>query len=362
MADHYSLTALDSEVHASSMYSKDRDRCSSPLSQASTAPSTPDSRFSTLTPSLPGSKIPGEGMMFMLPESGSERDDFGPDLTSAVARRSRHVRRARTARALRGLRPCHHRVATLLFVDVDGVLNVGLSDGNSNPLAINRDNLRMLERLQKVEGEETADVQMLSFLGVQRAEGESLTFAELCKDSGDFVDAFVERFVKLLQAIGPSATVVLTSTWRLPKHAEKLCSLEAAISKKLCKAFKFEVRTPTNEHESPEGRLRAIAAFLGGYLTEKKLKAITHLRALVLEDFHVNPLGSWSCDGRLMSCTEDVETYLRNRIPENIVSATKLLHTYSEWQTLGGKQIRVASGLTQTHFEDGMEFLQALPQ
>lgn len=72
MADHYSLTALDSEVHASSMYSKDRDRCSSPLSQASTAPSTPDSRFSTLTPSLPGSKIPGEGMMFMLPESGSD--------------------------------------------------------------------------------------------------------------------------------------------------------------------------------------------------------------------------------------------------------------------------------------------------
>lgn len=301
-------------------------------------------------------------MMFMLPESGSERDDFGPDLTAAVARRPRHVRRTRTARALRGLRPCVPHVATLLFVDVDGVLNVGLSDGNSNPLAINQDNLRMLERLQKVEGKETADAQMLSFLCAQKAEGESLTFAELCRDSGDFVDTFVERFVKLLQAIGPSATVVLTSTWRLPKHAAKLSSLEDSISKKLRKAFKFEIRTPTNEHETPEGRLRAIATFLGGYLTEKKLKTITHLRALVLEDFHVNPLGSWSCDGQLMTCTEDVETFLRNQIPENIASAAKLLHTYSEWQTLGGKQIRVASGLTQTHFEDGMDFLQALPQ
>lgn len=359
MVDCHQETIVDSDTLAGSMDAK--VFCSSPLSQVSTAPPTPDSRFSINTPPCHYSSAPGDtpcSSMFMLPEL----DDFAADLSAAVARRPRHERRSRAARALRALRPCLPRVMTLVFVDIDGVLNVGVSDGKSNPLAINRDNLQMLACLDKLGRIDGAESRMLSAASSQKAEGEQLTYAELCKDSGDFVEAFVGRFVKLLQAIGPSAKVVLTSTWRLPKHAMKLASLEKAISKKLCKVFRFELRTASQEADSPEGRLRGMSRFLREYLPGQKVNAITHLRALVLEDFHVNPLHSWSCDGQPMSCMEEVETYLTSHMPDNMVRAAKLIHTYSEWKTLTGDCIRAGSGLTQNHFEDAMKFLRALPQ
>eukprot|EP00930_Biecheleria_cincta_P021381 TRINITY_DN15871_c0_g1_i1.p1 TRINITY_DN15871_c0_g1~~TRINITY_DN15871_c0_g1_i1.p1 ORF type:complete len:378 (-),score=57.30 TRINITY_DN15871_c0_g1_i1:74-1102(-) len=332
--------------------------CSSPLSQVSTAPSTPDARFSINPPPSQNVSTPGGTPCFMLPEL----DDFAPDLSAVVARRPRHERRTRAARALCASRPCPPRVMTLLFVDIDGVLNVGVRDGKSNPLAINRDNLQMLARLEKLGHTDDAESQMLSAAGSEKADGEELTYAELCKDSGDFVDAFVDRFVQLLQTVGPSAKVVLTSTWRLPKHAEKLASLEKTISKKLCKTFKFDLRTASQEADSPEGRLRGISRFLREYLPGQKINAITQLRALVLEDFHMHPLDVLSCDGKPMSCVEEVEKYLESHMPENTVRVAKLIHTYSEWKTLTGDCIRAGSGLTWHHFESAMKFLCAVPQ
>merc|ERR1719245_2843760 len=73
---------------------------------------------------------------------------------------------------------------TLIFVDVDGVLNVGLSD-----------------------------------------DGRS-TFADfVCRDDLNVCDIFVHRLVKILSAAGDKRRVILSSSWRNSDnalHVEKL--------------------------------------------------------------------------------------------------------------------------------------------
>mmetsp|Transcript_89921 Transcript_89921/g.160008 ORF Transcript_89921/g.160008 Transcript_89921/m.160008 type:complete len:362 (-) Transcript_89921:159-1244(-) len=329
-----------------------------PFSQVSTAPSSPSMKFrlddasapcSPASTALPGSPV----AEFSLPEL----DEF-EDLVPVAARRPRHERRARASEAVRKCRealksPLLH-MRSLLFLDIDGVLNVGVSDGQSSkPVAISQENLEMLAMMGTAKH---GAAQALSFACSQKADGD-LTYAELCKGAGDFVDAFVGRLAKIIQAAGPSTTVVLTSTWRLPQHAVKLASLERAIATKLKRNFTFKVRTPADEQEGPEGRLRGIERFLREHC-ERNVDNVECLRILVLEDFHIHPMGSWSCNGKLMACTEDVEMFLADCLPKHTDSSVKLIHTYDEWKTKDGC-VQAGSGLTLRHFNDAMQFLDA---
>jgi len=329
-----------------------------PFSQVSTAPSTPAMKFrlddgsapcSPVSTALPDSPV----AEFSLPEL----DDF-LDLVPVAARRPRHERRAWASEAVRKCREARKsplpNMRSLIFLDIDGVLNVGVSDGQSKPVAISQENLEMLAMMGAAKN---GAAQALSYACSQKADGD-LTYAELCKGTGDFVDAFVDRLAKIIQAAGPSTTVVLTSTWRLPQHAVKLASLERAIAKKLKRNFTFKVRTAVDEQESPEGRLRGIERFLREHC-ERNMDNIDCLRILVLEDFHIHPMGSWSCNGKLMACTDDVETILADCVPQHVDSSVKLIHTYSEWKRQDGISVQVGSGLTWKHFNDTMQFLDA---
>jgi len=256
---------------------------------------------------------------------------------------------------------------TLIFVDVDGVLNVGVNDGKSNPICFSMSNLERCEILQHttLDPADSGIVDRLVAVSTRTLEnsGENphTTYKNMASgEVGDLdvVDVFVRRLAQLIRAAGPQRLVVLSSTWRTPKNAGKVVKLEALISAALKKPFTFDAKTSLSESRGAAGRLKGIRAFIEEHCGH--MLAST-LRVLVLEDFHASPMNSWTCDGAIIASELDAEAYLHKCIPSHIQLAVKLLHTYDEWRTASGLQVQVGSGLMMKHFARGMAFLLREP-
>jgi len=98
---------------------------------------------------------------------------------------------------------------------------------------------------------------------------------------------------------------------------------------------------------------------IGNFLTKWSCSCperLRDIRVVVLEDFHITPLNGWSCCGERMTSTQDVEKYLRKRLPSHMDAAVRLIHTYDQWTTNSGIHMRVGSGLTLKHFYDAIAF------
>ncbi|CAK0889003.1 unnamed protein product [Prorocentrum cordatum] len=159
-------------------------------------------------------------------------------------------------------------------------------------------------------------------------------------------------------AAGPRCQVVLSSTWRMPRHTRRARQVEAALSRHLGRYFTFDARTAIRDDSTPELRLQCIGDFAAEHC--KKAPWLKKLRLLVLEDFHTTPFGAWRCGGQQMGSAGAVERHLRSRVPACVDASARLVHTYDEWTTDGGLFVQLGCGLTRVHFDRALDFLGAL--
>jgi hypothetical protein len=168
----------------------------------------------------------------------------------------------------------------------------------------------------------------------------------------------VARLARLIEAAGPRCKVVLSSTWRLPKHVQRAGMVEAALSRHLGRHFAFDARTAIRDDRTPELRLQCIADFAAEHC-KRAPTSVKQLRALVLEDFHTTPFGTWHCGLKKMDSADAVEKHLRSRLPAHIDASVRLIHTYDEWTTSAGLVVQIGCGLTGGHLKRALDFLQA---
>jgi len=189
--------------------------------------------------------------------------------------------------------------------------------------------------------------------------GEEGTFEKYLTQSGLKINEhLVKRFADLLELAGDNrtVTVVLSSIWRNPEHAELAAQLEQELSRCLGKPFAFHARTALGDDRDPAERLKKIGDYVAAH-SRASQQPSQNLLVLVLDDFHVTPLEGWSCDGDDMCSEEAVETYVKHRAlrPEDV--SVKLIHTYDEWATVKGLRVQVSTGLTMKHFCQASTFL-----
>mmetsp|Transcript_68128 Transcript_68128/g.221847 ORF Transcript_68128/g.221847 Transcript_68128/m.221847 type:complete len:302 (-) Transcript_68128:190-1095(-) len=254
---------------------------------------------------------------------------------------------------------------TMIFVDVDGVLNVGARDDGGAPLMLNCDGIEDATKLwgkhEKHPMRDTIE-RLVSISRRPLDHGEDATFSKLASvGSSEVSDVLIGRLAELIRAAGERRMVVLSSRWK--SHRKRVQRLEEVISLHLKAPFTFDAKTATDRLMTPEGRLESIGDFLAGLCEWRGKKGLRgKLRALVLEDFHINPMGGWSCGGALIPSVDAAERYLRQRLPpaadaetcssgsEPMMLEVKLVHTYTEWKTPGGLRVQVGTGLTMKYF------------
>uniref|UniRef100_A0A7S3TGC5 Uncharacterized protein n=1 Tax=Strombidinopsis acuminata TaxID=141414 RepID=A0A7S3TGC5_9SPIT len=249
---------------------------------------------------------------------------------------------------------------TLIFVDIDGVLNVGVVDPiHGGLLALSRNNVERAQQ-KRVSSAVGASIGIAdSLLGVHSSAvggSEGATFAKfLLNPETGVSDELVARLARLIEA-AERPTVVLSSAWRQPKHSARVQRLEAAIGECLGRAFHFDACTEGEEDYSPEGRLKAIGNFITTFSRRRRSGG---LRALVLEDFHATAFGAWACDGSLMASAMAAEWYLQRCSAVPAAASIKIIHTYDEWTADRGLEVQAGTGITADLLQDALDFLSS---
>mmetsp|Transcript_122624 Transcript_122624/g.261692 ORF Transcript_122624/g.261692 Transcript_122624/m.261692 type:complete len:321 (-) Transcript_122624:42-1004(-) len=254
---------------------------------------------------------------------------------------------------------------TVLFVDIDGVLNVGIRDGPRSPIGFSKRNVDYalaIQRAGKTHRDKESLERLLAVHARPVGHGEDSHYADYVSDtSTECADVFAKRLAMLISAAGKGRLVVLSSTWRQPHHHALVAQLETVISSHLGCRFTFDARTPlTGEDRTAEGRLKVMGDFLAARFRDAGEAVATKLRVLVLEDFHITPLdGCFACDSVPMDSREAVENYLCKRalVPAEV----RLIHTYDAWHEPNGTNVQIGCGLTDAHFERAASFLAERP-
>merc|ERR1719422_1268909 len=150
-------------------------------------------------------------------------------------------------------------VHTLLFVDIDGVLNVSIRQQGGPMLLLGEENAnRAVGLIEKLPRQCSDIAQRLVSVWRHRLPQEAGgTYASLaCVDNQETSAILVHRLAGLIRLAGEQRTVVLSSSWRHPTKAACVRELEKAISEHLNKPFAFDGATPPGEETEPSDRLR----------------------------------------------------------------------------------------------------------
>lgn len=219
----------------------------------------------------------------------------------------------------------------LMVLDVDGVLNASYRDGRFTCL-VKSCNLQ--------EAEEA----------ISRAEPEREccppgSLERLAANEFGFSELIVRRLADLIREAPSDVEVIISSTWRHPRHRQPLEALRCAIERQLGREFHWAGATQLVAEHGPRDRLRNIGAYLGKW----SLKTDQDVRLIVLDDFGLTPFDGWACDGAKMYGPEDAEEYLLRYYQGLGQLEVKVIHTYALAQT--------ALGLTERHAEDIATFL-----
>mmetsp|Transcript_73867 Transcript_73867/g.208512 ORF Transcript_73867/g.208512 Transcript_73867/m.208512 type:complete len:294 (+) Transcript_73867:29-910(+) len=252
-------------------------------------------------------------------------------------------------------------IDTLLFVDVDGVLNVGIEDPQSKKAIsfsdVNvRKSMKMAEEDACDDGSREIAEKIRYVRDREVGHGEGSTYARFTSSASGVCEPMAARLAQLIQVAGDSCVVVLTSSWRHPRHAKSLQELERCLAGHLGRDFAFRHRTSPARDDTPERRLRAIGDFIAAFDSQPCCSA-RRWRVLVLEDFHITAMDGWLCAEAPMDSTAAAESYLLSRIPAFVKASVKLVHTFGSWTTPSGLVVRVGTGLTNDHHCKAMKFL-----
>ena len=245
---------------------------------------------------------------------------------------------------------------TVMFVDVDGVLNVGLSQGDNNTLMLSCRNIALARRVQldlRASKASRDAAESLFNLAAAPLDGEAGTLQKfICPDHG-ISDVLVERLAKLILAAGQHVHVVLSSSWRHERHLAKRQLLEKKISKCLGRSWQFDAVTDTERKEHTGGdRLEIMGEYLQEY--SHQIPKDEPLRVLVLDDFFLCPMG-WTLEGKYIETPQDMDEYLLSRISDRSIKV-KTVYTYDEWMMRLGK-IKASIGLQMNMYREALNFL-----
>jgi len=244
-----------------------------------------------------------------------------------------------------------------MFVDVDGVLNVGLSQGENSTLMLSCRNMALARRVQldlRASKASRDAAESLFNLAAAPLDGETGTLQKfLCPDHG-ISDVLVERLAKLILAAGQHVHVVLSSSWRHERHLAKRQLLERKISKCLGRSWQFDAVTDRERKEHSGGdRLEIMGEYLQAY--SHQIPKDEPLRVLVLDDFFLCPMG-WTLEGKDIETPQDIDEYLLSRISDRSIKV-KTVYTYDEWMMRLGK-IQASIGLQMNMYLEALNFLQ----
>jgi len=255
------------------------------------------------------------------------------------------------------------RIETLIFVDVDGVLNVAVDAPGGNPVLLDRRNIHQALEIVKL-GDQTdrslAERLVSAYHRSPAGEDGEATYAQSIADSNtEFSHLLVSRLAEIIRSCGGPRKVVLSSNWRMFQYAKKLRELERTLSERLGETFKFDARTALMREAVPADRLRNIGNFVTAHCTAKVGPCPSALRVLVLDDFGATAASSWELGGRTVSSSADAEQYLRDRAPASTAVSACVVHTYDEWITPQGLPVSAGVGLTKQHLAQARAFLGA---
>ncbi|CAE7944687.1 unnamed protein product [Symbiodinium sp. KB8] len=254
-------------------------------------------------------------------------------------------------------------VDTIIFVDVDGVLNVGIQDDDKPPLLFRDEDVYTALRLAKkgYNGPEASCVEKLSALAEHQVGfKENGTYDKLMTRNGaELTDLLVQRLAKLIALAGPNTKVVLSSSWRRPHHRTRRRQLEESLAQHLGKSFRFHSVTALyREEKTAADRLETVGDYLAEFCHRRD--DVTSLRVVMLEDFFITPLDGWKLKGRAIKNPSDAERYLDSRarsMSPALSVHSKLCHCYDHVKTSSGLRMQVGTGFTQQLFEEASAFL-----
>lgn len=248
----------------------------------------------------------------------------------------------------------------LIFVDVDGVLNIGAKDPGHPPLVFSDTNMERSRELLK-SGEDLGDRQcsvntLMAVYEKDVEHDEMSTYGDFaCVGRTSLCKAFVQRLARIIQAAGDRGkrTVVLSSSWRNPRYAKNVRTLEKEISQALGLTFTFDAKTPLGSDSGLEGRMGCIGAFLDEFRTGREFATAKRLRLLVLEDFCISKVDDVpAVEWRLCQCL--TKGSAAGNAPD--VEAC-LVHTYDSWTRADGSSIEIGCGITGSHLCRALRFL-----
>lgn len=255
----------------------------------------------------------------------------------------------------------------LIFVDVDGVLNIGAKDPGHSPLVFSDANMERTFQIQKFGDRRNLELGVNTLLAVYNRNlghpelDEKSTYAHfMCSSETSLCTAFVQRLARIIQVAGAhgKCTVVLSSTWRRPKHRDDVRVLEQQLSQALGQPFAFDAHTPLGNERGKEGRLRSLGDFLVDFREGKEGAMAKKLYILVLEDFCITPVHHpQAVEDFLCECTKGRRSSSANDSPEADIVSVCLVHTYDTWTTADGSIVEIGCGLTAPHLCRALRFL-----
>jgi len=272
---------------------------------------------------------------------------------------------------------------TLLFVDVDGVLNVGVTEETGDCLLLTESNAKQAAQLVKRRGAHSFNTSAQRFNAVWNRtlpHEAGQTYASLACDEGrETSEVLTERLARLIELAGDQRMVVLSSSWRRRSRADKVRELELELSDHLGEDFKFDATTIWRAENEAADRLRTIGDFVADYCAKQLMECVDEVdedadnlnesehfisrqvRVLILEDFFASGLSGWDCDGYRIDSAMAAQMYIQSRAPFGFQVSAKLIHTYDELVLpMGphvGSRFGVGCGLTRKHYEAAVRFL-----
>lgn len=244
---------------------------------------------------------------------------------------------------------------TLVFVDADGVINVGIRDQpGQSPLLLCETNLARCKLGTNPRGPSAI---IRSVANREIGHGDDGSYAKFATPPGSFDISPIlgQRLGRIIDAAGPRCTMVLSSSWRKPSHRPRVEALEAKISEHCGRALKFNEKTAPGGDE-PDKRLLLIGNFVRDWSSKRRDRGDDGpLRVLVIDDFAATHPSRWKTSD--LNSVSDVEELLRKRsvCPEN--TFVKLVHTYEEWCTEAGAEVQIGCGLTTKKVQEAERFL-----
>lgn len=250
---------------------------------------------------------------------------------------------------------------TILFVDVDGVLNVGIYDPFDAPILLKSSELSMAREIVAMDyrGFDSATAYKICALAATPTDPESTTTFEALASHDQLSKVLVGRLSELIEEAGPKCHVVLSSSWRKKQHLKRRERLEQDLSEALGRYFTFHDVTQLTPELHAGDRLQAIRSYLQDFACANLCGA--ELKVIVVDDFFLSPL-SYADPFRItngeLHTLEEVEDFLLQPLSDMGVEASaKVLHCYRKVTTTNGLVLQVGMGLSNGLLKDAKEFL-----